>query len=53
LPHSFLQMIPRALQNIKTFTLITYINTELQKLAVWFKANKLAVTVNKTNYIIF
>jgi hypothetical protein len=34
-------------------TLITYVNTELQKLAVWFKANKMAVNVNKTNYIIF
>jgi hypothetical protein len=34
-------------------TLINYVNTELQKLAVWFKANKMAVNVSKTNYIIF
>jgi hypothetical protein len=34
-------------------TLINYVNTELQKLAVWFKANKMAVNVTKTNYIIF
>jgi hypothetical protein len=33
--------------------LITYVNTELNKLAVWFKANKMAVNVSKTNYIIF
>jgi hypothetical protein len=34
-------------------TLITYVNSELQKLAVWFKANRMAVNVSKTNYIIF
>ncbi len=34
-------------------TLINYVNTELQKLAVWFKANRMAVNVSKTNYIIF
>jgi hypothetical protein len=33
--------------------LITYVNTELNKLAVWFKANKMAVNVSKTNNIIF
>jgi hypothetical protein len=33
--------------------LISFINTELQKLAVWFKANKMAVNVKKTQYIIF
>jgi hypothetical protein len=38
-------------QNLKD--LITYVNAELNKLAVWFKANKMAVNVNKTNYIIF
>ncbi len=30
-----------------------YVNSKPQKLAVWFKANKMAVNVNKTNYIIF
>ncbi len=34
-------------------TLINYVNRELQKLATWFKANKMAVNVSKTNYIIF
>ncbi len=34
-------------------TLIACVNTELQNLAVWFKANKMAVNVNKTNYINF
>jgi hypothetical protein len=33
--------------------LILHINTELQKLSAWFKANKMAVNVKKTNYIIF
>jgi hypothetical protein len=33
--------------------LIAYVNLELNKLAVWFKANKMAVNVSKTNYIIF
>ncbi len=33
--------------------LITYVNGELNKLAVWFKANRMAVNVSKTNYIIF
>jgi hypothetical protein len=34
-------------------TLIACVNTELQNLAVWFKANQMAVNVNNTNYIIF
>ena len=34
-------------------TLINKVNTELQKLATWFKANKMAVNVKKTQYIIF
>jgi hypothetical protein len=33
--------------------LINYVNRELNKLAVWFKANKMAVNVCKTNYMIF
>jgi hypothetical protein len=33
--------------------LVNYVNRELNKLAVWFKANKLAVNVCKTNYMIF
>jgi hypothetical protein len=32
-------------------TLIAYVNTGLQKLVVWFKANKMAVNVSKGNYI--
>jgi len=33
--------------------LCTFVNTELQKLAIWFKSNKLAVNVKKTKYVIF
>ncbi len=33
--------------------LIDYVNSELNKLAIWFKANRMAVNVSKTNYIIF
>ena len=33
--------------------LINYVNIELNKLALWFKANKMVVNVSKTNYIIF
>ena len=33
--------------------LITFINTELHKLANWFKSNKMAVNISKTKYIIF
>ena len=33
--------------------LINYINTELNKMAVWFCANKMAVNAEKTKYIIF
>ncbi len=34
-------------------SLILHVNNELQKLAAWFKVNKMAVNVKKTNYIIF
>ena len=33
--------------------LITKVNTEVNKLANWFRANKMAVNVSKTKYIIF
>jgi len=33
--------------------LSNYINTELNKMAIWFRANKLAVNKTKTKYIIF
>jgi hypothetical protein len=33
--------------------LIAYVNREINKMAVWFRANKLAVNVSKTKYIIF
>jgi Reverse transcriptase (RNA-dependent DNA polymerase) len=33
--------------------LIQKVNAELQKLSVWFRANKMAVNVSKTKYIIF
>ena len=34
-------------------TLINLVNIEIQKLANWFKANKMAVNISKTKYIIF
>jgi hypothetical protein len=40
-------------ENNNLSDLIDYVNTELNKLAVWFKVNRMAVNVNKTNYIIF
>jgi hypothetical protein len=40
-------------ENSNLHDLISYVNTELNKLAVWFKANTMAVNVSKTNYIIF
>jgi len=33
--------------------LILAVNTEINKMAVWFRANKLAVNITKTKYIIF
>jgi hypothetical protein len=33
--------------------LITNVNIEINKMAVWFRANKLAVNISKTKYIIF
>ena len=32
---------------------VTYVNTELQKMANWFRANKMEVNASKTKYIIF
>jgi len=34
-------------------TLIDKVNTELQKIANWFRSNRMAVNVSKTKYIIF
>jgi sarcosine oxidase/L-pipecolate oxidase len=33
--------------------LANFINAEINKMAVWFRANKLAVNINKTKYMIF
>jgi hypothetical protein len=33
--------------------LIQHVNNEINKIAVWFRANKLAVNISKTKYIIF
>jgi hypothetical protein len=33
--------------------LISHVNIELQKIANWFRANKMAVNISKTKYIIF
>jgi hypothetical protein len=34
-------------------TLIQNVNVQVNRMAVWFRANKLAVNINKTKYIIF
>ena len=34
-------------------TVISSVNNEINKMAVWFRANKLAVNINKTKYMIF
>jgi hypothetical protein len=33
--------------------LTTYVNTELQKIANWFRSNKMAVNTSKTKFIVF
>jgi hypothetical protein len=33
--------------------LLTYVKDELQKIAVWFRANKMAVNTSKTKFIVF
>jgi hypothetical protein len=33
--------------------LLSYVNQELQNIAVWFRSNKMAVNTSKTKYIIF
>jgi len=33
--------------------LFSHVNTELQKIANWFRANRMAVNISKTKYIIF
>ncbi len=33
--------------------LVSHVNGELKKVARWFRANKMAVNVSKTKYIIF
>jgi hypothetical protein len=40
-------------ENNNLTDLIDYVNSELNKLAIWFKANRMAANVSKTNYIIF
>jgi len=33
--------------------LLNYVNGELQKIAVWFRANKMAINASKTKFIVF
>jgi hypothetical protein len=33
--------------------LIEFVTSELQKIAVWFRANKMAVNTSKTKFIVF
>jgi hypothetical protein len=39
--------------NTNLDNLITYVNEELKKVARWFRANKMAVNVSKTKFILF
>ena len=41
------------LSNPSLEILIKTVNLELNKLATWFRANKLSLNVNKTNFILF
>mgnify|MGYP002654881191 CR=1 FL=1 len=34
-------------------TLVSHFNTEIKKIARWFRSNKMAVNVGKTKFIIF
>jgi Reverse transcriptase (RNA-dependent DNA polymerase) len=40
-------------QNANLCNLIDFVNSELQKLAQWFKANRLVINISKTKYMIF
>jgi hypothetical protein len=40
-------------QHANLHDLVSYVNVELQKLATWFKANKLVINADKTKYMIF
>ena len=33
--------------------MIVFVNSELQKIANWFRSNKMAVNISKTKYVIF
>jgi hypothetical protein len=41
------------LEAILAFSLILKVNTELVKMARWFRANKMAVNIDKTKFILF
>ncbi len=38
-------------KNLKDLT--SYMNTELQKIANWFRSNKMAINTSKTKFIVF
>ena len=40
-------------KNTSLNQLLTITNNELEKLSVWFKANKLSLNISKTNYMLF
>jgi hypothetical protein len=43
----------RLASNSNLSELITHVNVEIKKIARWFRANKIAVNVSKTKFIIF
>jgi hypothetical protein len=50
---SFLQMIRRVGKGKNLRDLTTYMNSELQKIANWFRSNKMAINTTKTKFIVF
>ncbi len=44
---------PVSLKEKKLSDVLEYVKNELQKIAVWFRSNKMAVNTSKTKFIVF
>ena len=53
LPFTYLQMILKFTMNLKILTYFRVVNRELKKVKMWLDVNKLALNIDKTNFIIF
>ncbi len=51
--HSTRTFSPRETGSQKLLVLVGRVNVEINKIDVWFKANKMATNIGKTKYIIF